>query len=82
MLGLLLDIQFASCVLPCGLGNRRVGSEADRPGASAVVVCVVAEGESVEVEGGGAGREFEGLLRRASKVSRRRSCVSCCSITK
>lgn len=81
MLGLLLDIQFASCVLPCGLGNRRVGSEAERPAAAGV--CVVADGESVE---GGAGRELEGLLegllRRASKVSRRRSCVSRCSITK
>lgn len=82
MLGLLLDIQFARCVLPCGLGNRRVGSEAERPGASAVVFSVVAAGEGESVEGGGAGREFEGLLRRASKVSRRRSCVSCCSITK
>lgn len=51
MLGLLLDIQFASCLFPCGLGNRRVGSEEAR--------LVPAEGETAVTDGegieGGAG---------------------------
>jgi hypothetical protein len=51
MLGLLLDIQFASRLLPCGLGNRRVGSEAERV-VAAVGDAVVADGESVEVGAG------------------------------
>lgn len=48
MLGLLLDIQFASCLFPCGLGNRRVGSEEAR----LVGEAVVADGEGIEVGAG------------------------------
>lgn len=51
MLGLLLDIQLASCVFPCGLGNRRVGSEVARL-VPAVGEAAVADGEGIEVRAG------------------------------
>lgn len=51
MLGLLVDIQFASCLLPCGLGNRRVGSDEEML-APAVGEATVSDGERIE---GGAG---------------------------